>query len=84
VAIPVGGRFGGKFVLIEPLVAAAELSGDRCCSNSRTDDFLASNPAPECNQESSLGRQDGTITALGSDMIFDSGSRIRIAAQHRR
>jgi len=77
VPMPVGGGFGGKFVLIEPLVAAAAKAVGRpvLLKYSRTDDFLAGNPAPECKIRIRLGaRQDGTITALDSDMIFDSGS----------
>ncbi|HEV2066683.1 MAG TPA: xanthine dehydrogenase family protein molybdopterin-binding subunit, partial [Thermomicrobiales bacterium] len=77
VPMPVGGGFGGKFVLIEPLVAAAAKAVGQpvLLKYSRTDDFLAGNPAPECKIRIRLGaRRDGTITALDSDMIFDSGS----------
>lgn len=77
VPMPVGGGFGGKFVLIEPLVAAAAKAVGRpvLLQYSRTDDFLAGNPAPECKIGIKLGaRQDGTITALDAHMIFDSGS----------
>jgi CO/xanthine dehydrogenase Mo-binding subunit len=77
VPMPVGGGFGGKFVLIEPLVAAAAVAVERpvLLSYTRTDDFLAGNPAPECKIRIKLGATaDGTITALEGDMVFDSGS----------
>jgi CO/xanthine dehydrogenase Mo-binding subunit len=77
VPMPVGGGFGGKFVLIEPLVAAAALAVERpvLLAYTRTDDFLAGNPAPECKIHIKLGAAaDGTITALESHLIYDSGS----------
>ncbi|HYJ12584.1 MAG TPA: xanthine dehydrogenase family protein molybdopterin-binding subunit [Thermomicrobiales bacterium] len=77
VPMPVGGGFGGKFVLIEPLVAAAARAVNRpvLLEFTRTEDFLAGNPAPECKIHIKLGaRSDGTITALDSNLIFDSGS----------
>ncbi|HVL24439.1 MAG TPA: molybdopterin cofactor-binding domain-containing protein, partial [Thermomicrobiales bacterium] len=48
VPMPVGGGFGGKFVLIEPLVAAAARAVNRpvLLQYTRTDDFLTGNPAP--------------------------------------
>jgi CO/xanthine dehydrogenase Mo-binding subunit len=77
VQMPVGGGFGGKFVLIEPLVAAAAKTVNRpvLLAYTRTEDFLAGNPAPECRIKIKLGaRRDGTITALDSHLVFDSGS----------
>lgn len=77
VPMPVGGGFGGKFVLIEPLVAAAAKAVNRpvLLAYTRSDDFLAGNPAPECQIRIKLGaKNDGTITALESHLIFDSGS----------
>ena len=77
VPMPVGGGFGGKFVLIEPLVAAAAVAARRpvLLRYSRMDDFLAGNPAPDCRISVKLGaKRDGEITALESDLIFDTGS----------
>jgi CO/xanthine dehydrogenase Mo-binding subunit len=77
VQMPVGGGFGGKFVLIEPLVAAAAVAVDApvLLQYSRADDFLAGNPAPECRISIRLGAtREGRITALQSHLIFDSGS----------
>ena len=87
VPMPVGGGFGGKFVLIEPLVAAAAKAVNRpvLLQYTRSDDFLAGNPAPECAIKIKLGaRRDGTLTALDVDLLFDagaaSGSPLGIAA----
>ncbi|HWV24141.1 MAG TPA: xanthine dehydrogenase family protein molybdopterin-binding subunit [Thermomicrobiales bacterium] len=87
VQMPVGGGFGGKFVLIEPLVAAAARAVNRpvLLQYTRTDDFLAGNPAPECAMTIRLGaKRDGTLTAINVDLLFDagaaSGSPLGIAA----
>lgn len=77
VQMPVGGGFGGKFVLIEPLVAAAAVAVGKpvLLSFTRTEDFLAGNPAPEALIRIKLGAMaDGTITAVDANLIFDSGS----------
>lgn len=87
IPMPVGGGFGGKFVLLEPLVAAAARAVNRpvLLQYSRTDDFLAGNPAPEAAIEIRLGaKKDGAIIALDVDLLFDagaaSGSPLGIAA----
>ncbi|MFT4040526.1 MAG: xanthine dehydrogenase family protein molybdopterin-binding subunit, partial [Thermomicrobiales bacterium] len=77
VPMPVGGGFGGKFVLIEPMVAAAALAAERpvLLRYSRMDDFMAGNPAPDCRIQVKLGAtKDGDITALQSYLLFDTGS----------
>ncbi|MCD6029340.1 MAG: aldehyde oxidase and xanthine dehydrogenase molybdopterin binding protein [Thermomicrobiales bacterium] len=77
VPMPVGGGFGGKFVLIEPMVAAAALAVGRpvLLRYSRMDDFLAGNPAPDCRITVKLGAtRAGDITALESHLVFDTGS----------
>jgi CO/xanthine dehydrogenase Mo-binding subunit len=77
VPMPVGGGFGGKFVLIEPMVAAATMAVGRpvLLRYSRMDDFLAGNPAPDCRISVKLGAtSDGDITALESLLVFDTGS----------
>jgi CO/xanthine dehydrogenase Mo-binding subunit len=74
---PVGGGFGGKFVLIEPLVAAAAVAVGRPVSlqYTRMEDFVAGNPAPECEIQIKLGaKKDGTLTALQVRSVFDSGA----------
>ena len=77
VPMPVGGGFGGKFVLIEPLVAAAAVAVGRpvLLQYTRMEDFVAGNPAPDCRIQLKVGATaDGTITALQSRMIYDTGA----------
>jgi CO/xanthine dehydrogenase Mo-binding subunit len=77
VPMPVGGGFGGKFVLIEPLVAAAAKAVGRpvLLQFTREDDFLTGNPAPDCKIRIKLGaKRDGTLTALEAFLLFDSGA----------
>lgn len=77
VPMPVGGGFGGKFVLIEPLVAAVAVAVGRpvLLQYTRMEDFLAANPAPDCDISIKLaGTRDGRITALQSTSIFDAGA----------
>lgn len=75
--MPVGGGFGGKFVLIEPLVAAAAVAMGRPVQlqYTRMEDFVAGNPAPDCEIWIKAGaRKDGTLTALQARAVFDSGA----------
>jgi CO/xanthine dehydrogenase Mo-binding subunit len=77
VPMPVGGGFGGKFVLIEPLVAALAKAVDRpvLLQFTREEDFLTGNPAPDTKIRIKLGaKKDGTITAVDSYLMFDSGA----------
>jgi CO/xanthine dehydrogenase Mo-binding subunit len=77
VPMPVGGGFGGKFTLIEPLVAALTLAVDRpvLLQYTRMEDFLAGNPGPACRMHVKLGgKKDGTFTALQAQVDFDSGA----------
>ncbi|MDX1616047.1 MAG: xanthine dehydrogenase family protein molybdopterin-binding subunit [Candidatus Promineifilaceae bacterium] len=76
VATPVGGGFGGKFMLYEPLVALAarHLSRPVSLVLTRMEEMLAANPDPAARLEVKLGaRRDGTFTALQADLIFDGG-----------
>lgn len=77
VPMPVGGGFGGKFVLIEPLVAAVAVALQRpvLMQYTRMEDFVAGNPAPDSRIQLKVGaKRDGTITALQSRMIYDTGA----------
>ena len=77
VAEPLGGAFGGKFALVEPLAAGATLTLGRPVRVvfTRTDDFQATNPASAQVTHLKLGaRKDGTLTALTARMIVDRGS----------
>ncbi|MDQ3671136.1 MAG: xanthine dehydrogenase family protein molybdopterin-binding subunit, partial [Actinomycetota bacterium] len=77
VAEPLGGAFGGKFALVEPLAAGAALALNRPVRVvfTRTDDFQATNPASGQVTHLKLGaRKDGTLTAITARMIVDRGS----------
>jgi CO/xanthine dehydrogenase Mo-binding subunit len=75
-ATPLGGAFGGKFVLYEPLVALAAKTVGRSVRLvlSRQEELLASNPAPEGRLHLKLGaKKDGSLTALEAEIIFNGG-----------
>jgi CO/xanthine dehydrogenase Mo-binding subunit len=77
VPMEVGGGFGGKTVLLEPLVAAIALRLGRPVKLvlTRTEEFLLATPAPAAIFELRAGaRRDGTLTALRARVIFDSGA----------
>jgi CO/xanthine dehydrogenase Mo-binding subunit len=77
VAMPVGGGFGGKYGLLEPLTAAVAVRLRRPVALvlTRLEDFLATNPAPGASIELTLGaRRDGRLTALRARVIFDTGA----------
>jgi CO/xanthine dehydrogenase Mo-binding subunit len=84
-AMPVGGGFGGKFGLIEPLVAACSVAVGRpvCVAFTRIEDFSSAGPAPSTIFRVTAGaRNDGTFTALKGEVIFDSGARAGSPAGH--
>jgi CO/xanthine dehydrogenase Mo-binding subunit len=76
ISTTLGGAFGGKFVLYEPLVAlAASVAGRpvRLVLN-RYEELIATNPAPPGRIRVKLGaRRDGTFTALEGEVAFDGG-----------
>ena len=77
IAEPLGGAFGGKFALVEPLAAGATLALRRPVRLvfTRAEDFLATNPASAQVTEVTIGgRKDGTLTAISARMIVDRGS----------
>ena len=76
-SVPVGGAFGGKFGLIEPLAAAAAAASGKPVrlAYTRTEDLLAGNPAPLSVITVKLGaKRDGTLVAMQAKIIFDSGA----------
>src|SRR5438270_410498 len=73
-SVPIGGGFGGKETLIEPLVAAvaSRLRKPVRLIYTRQEDLLAGNPAPQMMMTVKLGtKKDGTLTAIQARMIFD-------------
>ena len=76
-SVPIGGAFGGKFGLIEPLAAAAAYTSRRPVrlAYTRTDDLSAGNPAPQSIITLKLGaKRDGTLVAMQGKVIFDTGA----------
>lgn len=77
VTLTVGGAFGGKFMLLEPLAGALAVATGRPVRVvlTRREDFLMSNPGPEAEIWLRTGvRRDGTLTALQAKLVFDSGA----------
>src|SRR5258706_261299 len=76
-SVPIGGAFGGKFGLVEPLVASAAFAARKPVRlvYTRSEDLLAGNPAPQSIISVKLGaRRDGTLVAMQAKVIFDSGA----------
>jgi len=77
IAEPLGGAFGGKFGLVEPLAVGAALALGRAVRLvlTRSDDFQATNPVSAQVTHLRIGaRADGTLTAIEARMIADRGS----------
>ena len=77
IAEPIGGAFGGKFALIEPLAVGAALALRRPVRLvlTRSEDFQATNPASAQVTHLKVGaRKDGTFTAIQGRLIVDRGS----------
>ncbi len=73
----VGGAFGAKYALIDPLTAALAVKTDRPVHlvYTRGDEFLAATPAPGTIIEVKTGaRKDGSLTALQARVIVDTGA----------
>lgn len=76
IATPVGGAFGSKFGLYEPLAALAARAVKRPVklALTRSEEMLAANPAPPIRLRARLGaKRDGTLTALEGDVLVDNG-----------
>jgi CO/xanthine dehydrogenase Mo-binding subunit len=76
VGATVGGGFGGKGVLLEPLVAtlSRRLGRPVAMMLDRQQDILLNNPGPGADIEVTLAAtRDGTLTALEARLVFDNG-----------
>jgi CO/xanthine dehydrogenase Mo-binding subunit len=74
---PLGGAFGGKMMIIEPLVCAAVLALRRPVSLTltRSEDIAASNPAGAEVMSLTIGADaDGTLTAIRARVYVDRGA----------
>jgi CO/xanthine dehydrogenase Mo-binding subunit len=72
----VGGGFGGKMVLLEPLAAVLALRFKRPVklTLTRQQDFLSTTPAPESRLTIGLAANaDGLLIGLRADLWFDTG-----------
>jgi CO/xanthine dehydrogenase Mo-binding subunit len=77
VTMEVGGGFGAKYALIDPLVAALAWKIGRPVRlvYTRNEEFLAANPAPATVMHVKTGaKRDGTLTALQATVIVDTGA----------
>ena len=77
VTMEVGGGFGAKYALVDPLVAALAWKIGRPVRlvYTRNEEFLAANPAPATVMHVKTGaRRDGTLTALQATAIVDTGA----------
>ncbi|HVP05490.1 MAG TPA: xanthine dehydrogenase family protein molybdopterin-binding subunit [Dehalococcoidia bacterium] len=76
-ATEVGGGFGGKIYLTELTVALLAMAVRRPVKYimSRGEDMLSATPAPFAHIDLKTGmKKDGTLTAIQSRLIYDSGS----------
>jgi len=76
IGTPVGGGFGAKNGLYEPLVAAAARAVGRPVKLilTRSEEMLAANPAPPVRLHLRLGaKRDGMLTALEGEVFVDDG-----------
>jgi CO/xanthine dehydrogenase Mo-binding subunit len=72
----IGGGFGAKFPLYEPLVALAAQAVGRPVKLvlTRSEELLATNPAPAIKVHLKMGaKQDGTLTAIQARIFVDAG-----------
>ena len=76
-AATLGGGFGAKLGLLEPLAAGAALAVGRPVRImfTRSEDFAAGNPAPALVIDLKLGAHaDGTFAALQAKVLIDNGA----------
>src|SRR3954452_17874386 len=74
---PIGGAFGGKLMIPEPLAAAAALKLGRPVrvAFGRTEDFAAANPAPGQIIDLEIGAtREGRFTAIRGTIVADRGA----------
>ena len=76
VGTPVGGGFGAKFLLYEPLLALVAKAHNRPVRlyMTRLEEMLAATPAPATRVAVKIGaKSDGRLTALDAELIMDCG-----------
>ncbi len=76
VPMTIGGGFGAKYGIIDPLVAAIAVTVKRPVRLvlTRTEDFLSTTPSPAAIVELKVGaRADGALTAIQARVLMDNG-----------
>lgn len=76
VPMTVGGGFGAKYGIIEPLVGAVAMAVQRPIRLvlTRSEDFLTTTPAQVSNITLKIGaKRDGTLTAIQAKITLDNG-----------
>jgi CO/xanthine dehydrogenase Mo-binding subunit len=84
---PLGGGFGGKMMIPEPLVVAAALATHRPVrlAMTRSEDFAASNPAGAEVLELELGAdREGNLTGIRARIWCDRGSTESMGVESQR
>ena len=77
VPMPVGGGFGAKILLLEPIAGALAMVLRRPVRVvlTRSDEFRTATPAPQSTLEVRLGAQrDGRLVAIRARLLFDAGA----------
>jgi CO/xanthine dehydrogenase Mo-binding subunit len=77
VPMPVGGGFGGKILLLEPIAGALAMAVGRPVRLvlTRAEEFQTATPAPQSILEVALGAaRDGEFRALEARLLFDAGA----------
>ena len=77
VPMPVGGGFGGKILLLEPIAGALAMVVGRPVRLvlTRAEEFQTATPAPQSILELALGAaRDGEFRALQARLLFDAGA----------
>jgi len=77
IPMPVGGGFGGKILLLEPLAALVARAVGRPVRIllTRAEEFLVAHPAPSAEIALELGATaDGDLVALRGEVTFDNGA----------
>ena len=81
---PLGGSFGSKVLVVDPLVAGAALRLRRPVrlAFDRRDDIASTNPAPGSRIDLRIGAtKEGVLTALDARLVFDTGAYIEWAIE---
>jgi CO/xanthine dehydrogenase Mo-binding subunit len=77
IGLELGGGFGGKISLMQPLAGALSRLAGRPVKLvfSRKDDLLGATPSPQCHVELKTGmKTDGSLTAIKAKVVYDSGA----------